>query len=702
MAISTGSVDGLVSGMDTANIIEQLISLERTPQTRLQFKKARGEAKIAAYQLVNARFGALQSAADKLGKADTWKAFKVTSSSTGVSATASTNALTGNHTFEVLALAKAHATFEGGTYASTAQQITGAASITITKNGVTSAAIDIGDGSMASVVSAVNASNAGVKAAAVQVAPGQYRLSLTSTTTGDDSAFSVDGAALGASSLLVTGADARIGMGDKVGGVYPVEISSASNTFADVLPGVTFTVSKLETVTLDVAINTAGVASSVKAMVDAANDVLDEIAKHTAYSAETKKSSILTGDPTLRSLQQRLLNLVSGSSMGEAGVELTRTGRLTFDQAAFEKAYKDDSAATAELFRPGGDMAPPTAAVSFVAAGDQAQAGSYAVEVTREAEAATLRSTIGVLVDGEELAFRLPGGDPVTVALVATDDATTIATKINTASAANGLGLVAADEGGVLVVRSAAFGAEAAVEMTTTSAGITTTWNGARLEGTIEGTESIQVTATSGSFSVAAQVGDTLATLATRINSDAATAGVSVLAKVVNGKIVLEPPFGHTVQSAVTGGTGLLDAYAAGVDVAGSIDGVAGEGNGRILTIPSSVTRLAGLALEVGEGAGTGALGTFTYAPGLAQRMDSFAGDAIRSGTGQLATVIDGGKQQITDYDAQIRSWDVRIELKELSLRRQFANLETTLGRLRDQSSWLAGQLAGLVGGSAS
>ena len=38
-------------------------------------------------------------------------------------------------------------------------------------------------------------------------------------------------------------------------------------------------------------------------------------------------------------------------------------------------------------------------------------------------------------------------------------------------------------------------------------------------------------------------------------------------------------------------------------------------------------------------------LGSFTYAPGIAQQLDSFAGDVVRTGTGRLAavgTALDG------------------------------------------------------------
>lgn len=703
------TVDGLVSGMDTTTIINQLLSLERQPQLRLEQKKATQEARIAAYQMVNAKFIALQTAADSLALADTWKAFKVTSSTASVSATASTSAIAGTYDFEVLALAKGHAAFYGAAVSSTAEQITADASITITKDGTTSAAIDVGDGSMSSVIDAINAADAGVKATAVQVEPGKYRLQLTSTTTGTSSAFTVNGN-IGVATTLVAGADATIRIGDATG--TPVDITSRSNTFTDVFPGVTFTVSKLETATIDVAADAAGIAGKVQAMVTAANGVLDEIAKHTGYNPDSNKASILTGDSTLRGLQQRLLSLVSGSvggrSLSEAGVELTRGGRLEFSATEFEAAFTADPLATAALFRPGGTF-DGVAPVTFLFAGDGALPGTYGVNVTREAERATVTiAPPGAIVDGETLTLRVPGSDPVDVVLAAADTAASIATKLNEASAANGLGLVASAEAdGSIRVRSTAYGSAASFAIDEAVAGITTSATLASLSGTIEGTETIDITTSSGTFSVAAASGDTLQLLATRINDGAVTNGVTVTATVVSGRIVLEPGAGETIAAAVSGGAnGTFDAYVPGVDVAGSYDDngttILATGTGQALTVATTDPTLPGFSLQIGAGSGTGLLGSFTYAPGTAQQLDSFAGDAVRTGTGRLATVIEGGQRRVDDLGDQIEAWDTRLALKETSLRRQFSSLEVMLGRLRDQSNWLAGQLAGLMANNGS
>ena len=51
---------------------------------------------------------------------------------------------------------------------------------------------------------------------------------------------------------------------------------------------------------------------------------------------------------------------------------------------------------------------------------------------------------------------------------------------------------------------------------------------------------------------------------------------------------------------------------------------------------------------------------------------------------------------QSKDLGTQIDAYQVRLDAREARYRQQFASLETLLGKLRDQSSWLAGQIASL------
>ena len=82
---------------------------------------------------------------------------------------------------------------------------------------------------------------------------------------------------------------------------------------------------------------------------------------------------------------------------------------------------------------------------------------------------------------------------------------------------------------------------------------------------------------------------------------------------------------------------------------------------------------------------------------GVAERLSNLATEATRLNTGTISSFIAGREEQIRQLDDQIERWDVRIELRETALRRQFSNLETVLGRMQQQGQWLAGQLAGLM-----
>lgn len=72
----------------------------------------------------------------------------------------------------------------------------------------------------------------------------------------------------------------------------------------------------------------------------------------------------------------------------------------------------------------------------------------------------------------------------------------------------------------------------------------------------------------------------------------------------------------------------------------------------------------------------------------------SIAGVSVKSGA--LLNRLDTFDKIISDYDKQILRFEDRLKLKEKALWRQFTALEKALSNLNSQSSWLAGQLAGL------
>jgi len=53
----------------------------------------------------------------------------------------------------------------------------------------------------------------------------------------------------------------------------------------------------------------------------------------------------------------------------------------------------------------------------------------------------------------------------------------------------------------------------------------------------------------------------------------------------------------------------------------------------------------------------------------------------------------------VKNYQDRIAAWDVRLAKRKEMLNRQFTGMETALSSLRNQSTWLAGQINSLPSG---
>lgn len=377
------AVDGLISGLQTSDLISKMMDIERAPQQLLQQQQTVLQKAISAFQSLNTKFSSLAAAAaaitgDSLSPNTSWKAVTATSSDpTRVAVSAQPGAAAASLTFTVNRLASAATTFSSGTTAATTNVVTSATSLTLTKNG-TSTTVSLTTGTLDDVVKAVNGANAGVTAAAVQVSPGAYKLQLTSTTTGagdgkgitlTDSAGAAPftGSSLGALSVNA-GTDSQIYVGP-AGSGYTV--SRPSNTISDLIPGATLTLLKADpatSTTVTLAADPNAAADAVSKMVDAVNSIFGQIKLDASYNQTTKVAGAFTGDPLTRTLQQQLAsaatNSVAGNALGSpglAGVSISRDGTLTFDKQKFLAAYAKDPASVQAVLGAGTTASPGVA-----------------------------------------------------------------------------------------------------------------------------------------------------------------------------------------------------------------------------------------------------------------------------------------------------------------------------------------------------
>ena len=385
MSASLG-IDGLVSGLDTTSLINQLMQVEAAPQTLLKSKLSTTQSFVTALQSLNAKISSLGEAATKAASATSWAAFTATSSATSVTASAGSDAQVGSVSFTVDQVATSQTSVSAVT-ADDSTLVTGLPpSVTVRGADGTLVTVEPTSGSLQDIARAINnAADAGIKATVVRVSGGTtptYRLQFTGNATGLDGAFEVyagDQAAVSAAvtaaaggdptaldamrldtSTVRTAQDAQITLWK--GTAVEQTFTQSSNTFSDLMTGVDVTVSEATTdpVTVSVAQDTDAMASLVSGLVGSMGVVLSEIASRTAITTTTNSDGttsvtggLLSGDSAVRGAAQQLttalLSPVDGFSPSEIGITFDKDGTFSFDQDAFTAALAADPAKTQSM-----------------------------------------------------------------------------------------------------------------------------------------------------------------------------------------------------------------------------------------------------------------------------------------------------------------------------------------------------------------
>jgi flagellar hook-associated protein 2 len=373
--ISTGT--GLASGIDYTTMISQLMQIEARPQTLLKTQLTNTKNDASAYRKLNTALASLSSAAQALTGTGMTSARKASSSSTAVTATAGATAVPGNSvTFTVTDLAAAQTAVTAGTWTSATGDVRTSSNspsslpswpLSVVKGGKVVGTIKLpatATPTLNDAAAAINNSGLGLSATVVKLNTG-FKLQITSATTGKDSAFKLlgptetDPTVTGAGSRFTVTSDAKdaaLDLGNSM------TATSSSNTFSDLVTGVSLTVSAKDTTatTITVANDTSAVTAKVKAMMDAANTALSTI--HDLTDSTEGSTAALKGNWALTNLASQIRSQVSkavevtkpavgstaattvGMSPATAGISLKKDGTIVFDSAKFSSALAADPA----------------------------------------------------------------------------------------------------------------------------------------------------------------------------------------------------------------------------------------------------------------------------------------------------------------------------------------------------------------------
>ncbi len=358
-------ISGLASGLDTATIISQLMQLEAVPQNRLKTRVGTEQSVITSLQGFNTKFSILASKAAALATASSWSPVLATSSYDKVTVSSSGTATATSLDFTVKQTASNHRLAYTDKAALTDVVVPAGQKLVLDKLDGTTADIAVGDGTLDAVVKGINEAGQGIRATVVKVGE-QYRLRVDSVATGAASDFRLDvvdeadptivSPLLGGelATETVQGRDAKI----LVGTVD--EVTSGSNTFSGLLPGIDVTLATTavaETaVHVDVKVDSQKVSDGVKGLVTQLNSLLTDIDTATQTGAG-KTTGVLAGDSNLRSLRDQLVSsiyAVAGGTLSSVGIQLDRSAQFTFDESKFQAAYAADPVKTTAYFTTAG------------------------------------------------------------------------------------------------------------------------------------------------------------------------------------------------------------------------------------------------------------------------------------------------------------------------------------------------------------
>ena len=420
--------------------------------------------------------------------------------------------------------------------------------------------------------------------------------------------------------------------------------TKANNLVTDIIQGVTMDLLQADAtngVILTVSSNAAGATEKIKNFVSAYNEFNTFLNEQLNFTANSTQASPLLGDPTLRAIQKKLKDIISGqipglttgkANLSQIGITSnSKTGALSVDEGILSTAISSDPEGVRRLFL--GIGTPSDSAVTFVGLSATTSPGRYGLNITTAPQKAILGGSTDVtiqdlsstgLTSAEVLSFSYSGDyssatpttTSFTVSLSAGQRINDIVNTVNSAFATNRVGLSASNDGGRLKITSKDYGADVRFTVVSDQAGVTQT------------------------------------------------------------------------------GIGSVGRTAQGADIAGTINDHAATGRGNVLKSNSGFGE-DGLSIST-ESTSTGLFGTIDVTRGVGDQLVSSLAAYTDPTVGILRSKSKGLEGTVDRLQKDIEKFNARIDQEGERFRDQLIRLESLLGKLQATSNYLSNQLANL------
>lgn len=400
MAISS---IGVGSGLDVESIITKLIALEKQPITALESKAEVINSKISTYGQIKSLTDTLNSAVRDLTLDSGFGAVKIGSSNTSaVSASMTGLASAGSYNVAVGQLAQSQTSASIKLSSGATMGAAGTMRFMLgnpDKTGATLTTVDLNITStdtLSSIVTKINGDatlSKSVVASVITDSSGNQQLMVRSRETGLDNQFNMS-VGVGASPEAwsqddldawnglseadqalqpkpVVGAfkataatDSNLALLANTSGIQVtqkaqnaeitlngVALEANTNTFKDIIPGLSITVSAAgQTSLLTISPDQSATQDKIQKFVDAYNALNDLLSDSTKYDQDSATAGVLQGDSSTVSLQNSLRMLTQGivgnatgafTRLSDIGIQMQQGGKLTLDATKLATALED-------------------------------------------------------------------------------------------------------------------------------------------------------------------------------------------------------------------------------------------------------------------------------------------------------------------------------------------------------------------------
>jgi flagellar hook-associated protein 2 len=515
--------------------------------------------------------------------------------------------------------------------------------------------LDAADQSLSGIRDAINKANIGVTASIVSDgSDSPYHLVITSNKTGASSAMKIgvagaDGGAADPAIAALLGYDPGGVQGmtqtsaaqSTLMNVNGIAVSSNNLDVTGAVEGLTISVKDTGSSTLNVTRDTASVTSAINGFVKAYNTLNTTISGLTAYNADSKSAGALQGDATVRGIQSQLRaalgKAVQGlggglTTLSQVGIAFQKDGSLAVDSSKLNKAMTEKFNDIAGLFAAVGQAT--DGMISVAGSSAKTQAGNYAVNITQMATQGALKS-------------ENPLAASTTIAANTTWTVTLNQTDPVTSSKVQNIAIPA----GTYDQKQLAAMLRSAINGDTDFAG-----SGDAVETAVEPDGRLSLS--SSKYGEASNI---------------------AIANVTGTKF--EDIFGAATP-------------AKGLNVAGTIGGVAATGSAQTLTGMAG-SPVEGLQLKISGGT-VGERGNVSFSQGYAYQLNSLATSFIGT-DGMITSKTSGLNETVKGIQKQKDAFNDRLTEIEKRYRAQFTALDSMLVSMQKTQSYLSQQLAAIA-----